>query len=98
MAHFGNPWINLVAGKLATLARLSSLGDLDLQLFGVDQIVAGHAEAARSYLLNTAVARIAVFIRSVTGGVFATFAGVAPSADAIHRNGQRLVGFLANRT
>ena len=44
--------VDLVAGQLAALAGLGALRHLDLQLVGVDQVLAGHAEAARGDLLD----------------------------------------------
>ena len=44
--------VDLVAGQLAALAGLGALRHLDLQLVGVDQVVAGDAEAARGHLLD----------------------------------------------
>ena len=58
--HLGDPRIDLVAGQLAALAGLGPLGHLDLQLLGVDQVLAGDAEAAGGHLLDGAVARVAV--------------------------------------
>ena len=39
VAYLGNELIDLVSGQLAALARLGPLGDFDLQLVSVDQIV-----------------------------------------------------------
>ena len=44
--------VDLVAGKLAALAGLGALGDLDLEVVGIDQIFGGDAEAARGDLLD----------------------------------------------
>ena len=49
--------VDLVAGQLAALAGLGALRHLDLQLVGVDQVVAGDAEAARRDLLDRAAAQ-----------------------------------------
>src|SRR6266852_3732428 len=97
VADLGNPGIDLVAGKLAAFARLGALGHFDLQLFGVDQILAGDAEPAGGDLLDSAVARVAIGIEGVSGGVLTALAGVALAADAVHGDGQSLVGFLADR-
>ena len=58
--HLGDPRIDLVAGQLTALARLGALRHLDLQVVGVDQVLAGDAEAARGHLLDGAAPRIAV--------------------------------------
>src|SRR5262249_23107230 len=97
VAHLGDPRVDLVARQLAALARLGPLRDFDLQLARVDQVHAGHAEAARRHLLDGAVLRVAVGLRLVAGRVFAALAGVALAADAVHGDRQRLVRFLADR-
>ena len=50
----GDPRVDLVAGQLAALAGLGALGHLDLDVVGVDQVLAGHAEAAGGDLLDGA--------------------------------------------
>ena len=47
--------VHLVARKLTPLAGLRSLGHLDLQLLGVDEIQARHTEAAAGHLLDLGV-------------------------------------------
>ena len=41
----GDPRVHLVAGQLAAFAGLGALGHLDLEVVGVDQILAGHAKS-----------------------------------------------------
>ena len=96
VAHLGDPGIDLCAGQLAAFAGLGALGHLDLQFLGVDQILAGDAEAAGGDLLDGAVLGIAVGLGHVAGRVFAAFAGVALAADAVHGDGQGFVRFLAD--
>ena len=50
----GDPRVDLVARQLAALAGLGALGHLDLQVVGVDQVLAGHAEPAGGHLLDRA--------------------------------------------
>ena len=88
-----DPRIHFFSGQLTTFTRFRALRDLDLQLLRIHEIVTGNSESSRSNLLDGAVARIAITLR-----IFATFARVALAADAIHRNCDRLVRFLANRT
>src|SRR5712692_10179208 len=76
VTHLGDPGIDLMAGKLAALARLRALRHFDLQIVGVDQVLAGHAETAGSDLLDRAAARIAIRVRLIARRVFATLAGV----------------------
>ena len=89
--------IHFVSRKLAAFARLRALRHLDLQFGRVHQVIRGHAESRRSHLLHRAAPRISVGIPFVALFVFAAFAGVRHSADAVHGNGQRLVRFLADR-
>ena len=86
-----------MAGQLPSLAGLGALGDLDLQLVGVDQIVGCDTEASRSYLLDGATARIAVGVRGETARVFAAFSGVGFAAETIHGDGQCFVGLFRDR-
>ena len=92
-----DPRIHLVPRKLTALARLGALRHLDLQLVGVDQILAGHAESPRGDLLDRAALRVAVGERDVALGILAAFAGVRLPAHAVHRDGERLVRLLADR-
>src|SRR6185369_5893679 len=87
-----DPRIHFFSGQLTTFTRFRALRDLDLQLLRIHEIVTGNSESSGSNLLDGAVARIAVTLR-----IFATLAGVALTADAIHRYRDRLVRFLANR-
>ncbi len=86
-----------MAGQLAAFAGLRALGHLDLQLVGVDQVLARHAEAARRHLLDRAAAAVAVLVRREAPAVLAALAGVALAADAVHRDRQRLVRLRADR-
>ena len=97
VAHLGDPRIDLGAGQFAALARLGTLRHLDLQLFGLSQIVARHAKAPRGHLLDGAVFGVAVRLDHVAGRVFAALASVALAAEAVHGNGQAFVCLLANR-
>ena len=94
--HLGDPGVDLGAGELAALARLGALGHLDLELAGVDQVEAGHAEAPAGHLLDGRVLGVAVGRRQVARRVLAALAGVGLSADPVHGDGQRLVGLLGD--
>ena len=98
MAHLGDPRIDLGARQLPALARFRALRHLDLQVVGVHQVFAGHAETAGRHLLDGAAPQVAVLIRCVTGGVFAALAGIGLAADTVHGDSQGLVGFLADGT
>ncbi len=45
-------YLHFLAGELSTLARLSALSNLDLQLICVSQVVSSHAEPAGGNLLD----------------------------------------------
>ncbi len=87
---------DLVAGELSALTGLGALGHLDLELVGPRAVLGGHAEAARSDLLDAAVAVVVGVLRAVTLGVLAALAGVGLAPDHVHRDRQRLVGFLGD--
>ena len=78
-------------GELAALPRLGALRDLDLQVVRVDQVLAGHAEAARGHLLDGAPPQVAVGVGGEAVGVLAALAGVRAPADPVHGDGQVLV-------
>ena len=96
LPHARDLFEDLVARQLSAFPGLRALGHLDLQVRGVDQVIARHAEAARGHLLDGAVPPVTVVVRVVTVGVFAPLARIAPAADAVHGDGQGLVGFLAD--
>ena len=84
-------------GELPPLARLGALGHLDLKLVGAHQVLAGHAEPARSHLLDGALLAVAVGKRLVALGILATFAGVRLRSQPVHGDGQGLVGLGRDR-
>ena len=90
--------VDLVAGKLAPLARLRALRHLDLQLLRVDEIEARHAEAAAGHLLDRGVLAVTRRLQLIPHRVFAPLAGVAAAAEPVHRDGERLVGLLRDRS
>ena len=97
VARLRDRLVDLVAGQLPAFAGLGALRDLDLQLVGVDQIPAGHAEAPRRHLLDRAALRVAVRQRGEAARVLAALAGVALAADPVHRDRQRLVRVEGDR-
>ena len=82
---------DLVSGKLPALAGLGALGHL-----GLGEILDGHAEPRAGDLLDGAIERVAIGHRLITSRVFPALAGVAHRPQAIHRQGHRLVGLLAD--
>src|SRR5579872_1702661 len=96
MPEARNHFVDLMAGELAALAGLGALRHLDLQFVGVDEVVCGYAKTRRGDLLDGAAAKISVGVGLESCLVFSTFAGVGFAADAVHGDGQSLVGFLAD--
>ena len=94
VADAGDFAVDFVARELAALAGLCALRHLDLQLRGIDEIVRGDAEAATGHLLDSRAARIAVGVGREAGFVLAAFAGVRHATEAVHGDGEGLVGFF----
>ncbi len=93
-----DPGIDLLTGELSAFARFGSLGDLDLQLARVDEILGRHAEAPAGDLLHGAAAAVSAGQGHVAGRVFASLPAVAHTAQAVHGDGQGFVGLLADGT
>ena len=89
----GHPRVDLVAGQLAALAGLGTLGHLDLDVVGVREVLRGHAEAAAGDLLDRAAALGVV----ETLGVLAALTGVGLAAQPVHGDREGLVRLLADR-
>ena len=88
--------VNFVTRQLSTLAGLGSLRDLDLQVARVHQIIGGHAEARRGYLLDCAPPQIAVGIGLVACLVLAAFTGIRAATDTVHGDRQSFMRLLAD--
>ena len=95
MANPRNVLGHFLCGQLAAFARLRALRHLDFQFLRMDQIIRGNAESPRSYLLDL-VRRLRLFFVQLR--IFPAFAGIAPATDTIHRDGERFMRFLADRT
>src|SRR3546814_7702547 len=91
MAQVGDEFGDLEARKLAALAGLGALCDLDFYLVAGAQIFGGDAETAARDLLDVAVGIVAVRIGAIARAVLAAFARPRLGANAVHRDGQRLV-------
>ena len=96
VADAGDHLIDLVAGQFAALPRLGALHDLDLQLIGVGEVMDGHAEAPAGHLLDGAALGVPVGQGRKAARVLAALASVGLAADAVHGDGQGLVGFGAD--
>src|SRR5919106_652931 len=93
----GDPRVDLAAGQLAALAGLGALADLDLDVVGVHQVLAGDAEAPGCDLLDRAAPEVAVRVAGVAVGVLAALTRVRPTAETVHRDREGLVHLLADR-
>ena len=91
MPGLRNPRVDLLARELASFAGLCSLGDLDLEVVGVYEVLARHPEASGRHLFHRRAARVAVLVRHEAIGVLSTLAGVRLTAQAVHGDGERLV-------
>ena len=91
--HLGH----LEAGQLAALAGLGALGDLDLELAAVVEVLGRDPEAARGDLLDGRVLVVTVGPRHVALRVLAAFAGIRLGADPVHGDIQRAVRLGAER-
>src|SRR5579872_1037807 len=98
MSEPGDDLIHLMTRKLPTFARLSALGHLDLEFVRIHQIISGYSKTCRSHLLHSAAPQIAIRIRAEAFFIFPAFPGIRLATNAIHRDGKRLVGFLADRS
>ena len=99
VAQARNEFRDLVAGKLAAFAGLGALGDLDFELFGVNQVFRGNAEARAGDLLDLVVQqRRRAVDRRIHGRIFAAFAGVGARAEQVHGLGNGLVRFGRERS
>ena len=97
MPHLGDVLADLASGKLPAFAGLRTLCDLDLEFGTVDEVVNRHPETSGGDLLDFADRPVAVFADGITCGVLPAFAAVAARAQAVHRDGQRFMRFLADR-
>src|SRR3954469_8837585 len=92
MAGARDDGVYLVTGQLTAFAWLGALGDLDLQLGGVDEVLSRYAEPRRRDLLDRAV-----LVGPETRGIFPSFAAVAPATKLVHGDSECLVRLGAQR-
>ena len=81
---------------MAALAGLCALGELDLNLAGRGEVAARHAEPARGHLLDGRKRGVAVGQWHLAHDVFAALACVGEAVQAVHGDGERLVGLLGD--
>ena len=98
LTDLGNPGVDLLAGQVATLARLCALGHLDLNLEGAAQVAARHAKARACHLLDGGVLGVTVSQRGLAARILAALARVGTAVQAVHGDGHALVCFLADGT
>jgi integral membrane sensor domain MASE1 len=96
VAQPGNQVRNLHTWELAAFAGFCALGHLDLDLFCINQVLAGDPKAAGGDLLDGATPRVAVRLRHVAGRVFAAFTRIAAAAQAVHGHSQCFMRFFAD--
>src|SRR5467141_2916499 len=85
---------DFLGGQLSALTRLRALRHLDFEFFGVDEIIRRDSKTSRGDLLDL-ICRGR--LEAIGVGIFAAFAGIAPTAKLIHRHCQRAVRFRAER-
>src|SRR4029077_6135905 len=86
-----NHLVDFVSGKLSALSGFGALGHLDLQFVRIYQVVGGNAEAGRGNLLHRAAPGVSSYVAQEAVFVLSAFSCVRLSADAVHRDSQRLV-------
>ena len=96
LTDLGNPRVDLLAGQVATLARLGALGHLDLNLKGAAQVAARHAKARTCHLFDRGVLGVTVGQRGLAARILTALARVGTAMQAVHGDGHALVCFLAD--
>ena len=91
-ADLGDPRVDLVGRELAALAGLGALGHLDLDVLGEGEVLGGDAEAAGGDLLDLGAALGVVEALAR----LAALTGVGLAAQAVHRDGEGLVGLAGD--
>src|SRR3954463_10948409 len=98
VADLRNPRIDLVARQLSAFTRLGALRHLDLQILGVDEVLAGDAEARRRDLLDGAAPPVAVGVALLARRTLAAFAGVRLPSFPVYGDRRHLLAFPAHRS
>src|ERR1700676_4284037 len=96
MPQASDHFVHFVPRKLATLARLRALRHFDLQFVCVDQIVRGHTETSRGYLLYRAAPQNPAGLPPEALFVLPPLARVRLATNAVHGDGQRLMRFFTD--
>ena len=91
VANLRDVVVDLMPRQLSTLAGLRTLGHLDLDLVGIDEVRRRHTKAARRDLLDCRASQIAVGVGGGAHRILATFARVGTAAQTVHGDCQRLV-------
>src|SRR5579859_6544571 len=98
MAQACNQLGDLVTGELAAFAGLGALSDLDLDLFGVNQVFRRDTESRAGHLLDLVVQQRGRAVnRCIDRRVFAALTGVGACAEQVHGLGDGLVRFRRQR-
>ena len=88
MPRARNGFRDLVAGKLASLARLGTLRHLDLELIRVGKVVGGDTKSTRCNLLDGRAHGSRHWACSTALRVLATLTSVGLAAQTVHGDGQ----------
>ena len=72
----GDPGIDLVPRQLPAFSGLGTLGDLDLDVIGIDEVVTCHAKAPRRNLLDGAASQVSVGVWGEAPHVLAALARI----------------------
>ena len=97
VAKPGNQAVNLDAGKLAALAGLCALRNLDLDFLATVQIFGGDTKPPGGDLLDRAGRVVAILAKLEACRVLSTLAGIGFRADPVHRDRQRFMRLRAQR-
>ncbi len=92
----GDDLVHLVSRQLSALPGFCALGDLDLYFVCIYQVFRGNPKSPAGYLFDLTSCTVTIFKRFEPGRVLTPFAGIASSANPIHGNGQRFMGFFAD--
>src|SRR5262249_54514250 len=98
MAKTRDDVVDLMPGELAAFARFRALCHLDLKLVSVDQVIRRYSETRGGNLFDGTSPQITIGIGLEALFVFAAFASVRLTSDAVHGDRESLVRFLADRT
>src|SRR5260221_9830081 len=98
MSYPADPFVNFVTRQLSAFARLRPLRHFYLKLTRITEIKTGYTKTAGSNLLDRRIFPISVFFTEETGFVLTAFTAIALASNPVHRDRQRTVRLVRNRT